>query len=261
MGLEGAVVSGNKDTGGCARAAPHPALPRRPFLHAPPVRTYAVIDFETTGLGPPADRIIEVGAVLVRDGEITGTFSELMDPGFRIPAFITSLTGITNAMVRGRPQPQAVMPRLRAFLGDHVCVAHNAGFDRGFFDAEMALAGEAHERPFLCSMLLSRRLVQDAGSHKLGALVRHLRLPVPPDLQAHRALADALMTVELWKRLQSDLRARLNGREPDASLLAVLSRTPKAAVAKRIAAFAAQPEADFMLAFRDSLPAVSAASA
>ncbi len=225
------------------------------------MRAYVVIDFETTGLGPPADRIIEVGAVLVQDGEITGTFSELMDPGFRIPPFITSLTGITNGMLRGRPRPQAVMPRLRAFLGDHVCVAHNAGFDRGFFDAEMELAGEAHVRPFLCSMLLSRRLVQDAGSHKLGALVRHLRLPVPADLRAHRALADALMTVELWKRLLSDLRVRLNGREPDASLLATLCRTPKAAIAKRIAAFAIQPEADFMLAFRDSLAAVSAASA
>lgn len=225
------------------------------------MHTYAVIDFETTGLGPPADRIIEVGAVLVRDGEIVGTFSELMDPGFRIPPFITSLTGITNAMLRGRPQPQEVMPRLRAFLGDHVCVAHNAGFDRGFFDAEMELAGEAHVRPFLCSVLLSRRLVQDAPSHKLGALVRHLHLPVPADLRAHRALADALMTVELWKHLLSDLRVRLNGREPDASLLAILCRTPKAAIAKRIAAFAVQPEADFMLAFRDSLAAVSAASA
>lgn len=194
------------------------------------MQTYAVIDFETTGLGPPADRIIEVGAVLVRDGEVVDTFSELMDPGFSIPPFITSLTGITNAMLRGRPSPEAVMPRLRAFLGDHVCVAHNAGFDGRFFRAEMETAGEAHERAFLCTMLLSRRLVPDAASHKLGELVRHLRLRTPEGMRAHRALADALMTVELCKHLLSDLHARLNGRAADAELLAAISRKPKAAV-------------------------------
>jgi len=203
------------------------------------VHTYAVIDFETTGLSAGPDRIIEVGAVLVREGEIVGTFSELMDPGFRIPSFITSLTGITNAMVRGRPSPQAMMPRLRAFLGDHVCVAHNASFDQRFFSAEMALAGEAHERPFLCSMLLARRLVQDAGSHKLGALVSHLRLATPAGMQAHRALADALMTVELWKRLMADLRMHLRGREPDLGLLATICRKPKTAVPGYLATISA----------------------
>ena len=65
---------------------------------------------------------------------------------------------ISDAMVQGKPRPEAVMPKLRAFLGDHVCVAHNASFDRRFFTAEMELAGEQHDRHFLCSMLLSRRL-------------------------------------------------------------------------------------------------------
>lgn len=203
------------------------------------MRTYAVIDFETTGLSAGPDRIIEVGAVLVRDGEIAGTFSELMDPGFRIPPFITSLTGITNAMVQGRPRPEELMPRLRAFLGGHACVAHNASFDRRFFDAEMALAGEAHERPFLCSMLLARRLVPQAPSHKLGALMQHLRLEKPAGMQAHRALADALMTVGLWRRLMADLRARVPGRDPDAELVATVCRKPKAAVPAFLAALAA----------------------
>lgn len=202
------------------------------------MQTFAVIDFETTGLRAGADRIIEVGAVLVRAGEVVATFDELMDPGVRIPSFITSLTGISNAMVRGRPRPEAVMPRLRDFLGDHVCIAHNASFDRRFFAAEMELAGQGHQRAFLCSMLLARRLVQDAGCHQLGALVRHLGLAVPAGLQAHRALADALMTVELWRRLMADLRARLPGREPDAGLLTTLSRTPKAAVAAHLSALA-----------------------
>ncbi len=199
------------------------------------VQTYAVIDFETTGLGPPADRIIEVGVVLVRDDEIVGTFSELMDPGFRIPAFITSLTGISNAMLRGRPRPEEMMPRLRAFLGDHVCIAHNAGFDKRFFASEMELADQGHERLFLCSMLLSRRLVPNATSHKLGALVHHLQLPIPPDLRAHRALADALMTVELWKWLMRDLRAKLAGRPAEPSLVARVCRMPKGSVDRYLA--------------------------
>jgi DNA polymerase-3 subunit epsilon len=204
------------------------------------VHTYAVIDFETTGLSAGPDRIIEVGAVLVRDEQIVGTFSELMDPGFRIPSFITALTGISDAMVRGRPRPEVLMPRLRGFLGDHVCIAHNASFDQRFFHAEMALAGEAHERPFLCSMLLSRRLVPDAASHKLGALVRHLRLPTPSGMQAHRALADALMTVELWKRLMADLRMRLAGRQPDSGLIATICKKPKSTIPDYLTAVAAQ---------------------
>ncbi len=207
------------------------------------MHTYAVIDFETTGLSAGPDRIIEVGAVLVRDGQITGTFSELMDPGFRIPSFITSLTGISDAMVRGRPKPEEVMPRLRAFLGDQVCIAHNASFDQRFFSAEMTLAGETHERPFLCSMLLSRRLVPEAASHKLGALVRHFRLPTPVGMQAHRALADALMTVELWKRLMSDLHIRLAGRQPDCGLVTAICKKPKSAIPDYLATIAAQSPA------------------
>ncbi len=124
----------------------------------------AVIDFETTGMYAGSDRIIEVGAAVMRDGEIVATFAELMDPGVYIPSFITSLTGITNAMIRGKPRPEEVMPRLRAFLGDHACVAHNASFDQRFFAAEMEQAGEGHERSFLCSLLLARRLVPQADN-------------------------------------------------------------------------------------------------
>jgi DNA polymerase-3 subunit epsilon len=205
------------------------------------MNTYTVIDFETTGLYAGIDRIIEVAAVRVCDGKIVGTFSELMNPGFQIPSFITSLTGITNAMVRDRPRPEEMMPRLRAFLTDHICIAHNASFDRRFLAAEMGFAGESHERRFLCSMLLSRRLVPEATSHKLGALAQHLRLETPAGMQAHRALADALLTVELWKRLMADLRPHLHGREPDPELVARISTKPKGSVASYLASLSAKP--------------------
>jgi DNA polymerase-3 subunit epsilon len=204
---------------------------RRSRSRSRSVTAIAVIDFETTGMCAGADRIIEVGAAIVQGGEVVGTFAELMDPGRRIPSFITGLTGISDAMVRGKPRPEAVMPRLRAFLGDHVCLAHNAGFDQRFFTAEMDLAGEAHERPFLCSVLLARRLVQNAPSHRLGDLARHLGLRPPAGMRAHRALADVLMTVQLWNHLRETVSERLGRREPDLTLFQTVMRMPKAKVA------------------------------
>jgi DNA polymerase-3 subunit epsilon len=204
------------------------------------MHTYAVIDFETTGLSPSFDRIIEVGIVLVRNHTVIDTFSQLMDPGVRIPAYITELTGITTSMVKGKPTPEKVMPKLRDIVGAYPCIAHNASFDRGFLEAEMARAGISCQPSFLCSMLLARRLVQDSGSHKLGTLVQHLGLATPEGVRAHRALADCLMTVELWKHLIQRINSRMPGYEPDLDFITQLSRTPKANVDTFIARSAAQ---------------------
>jgi len=196
----------------------------------------AVIDFETTGRCAGEDRIIEVAAAIVEDRVVVATFTELMNPGVRIPGFITGLTGISNAMVRQAPPPEAVMPRLRTFLGDRPCLAHNAAFDQRFFAAEMARAQEAHPRPFLCSMLLARRLVPDAPSYRLGTLATHLDLSWPAGMQAHRALADVLVTAALWRHLLSMMSTRLGGRPPDLALLTALVRQPKAKVERFLAA-------------------------
>lgn len=194
------------------------------------MHTYAVIDFETTGLSPQTDRIIEVAVVLVRDHQVADTFSELMDPGFRIPGFITGLTGISTAMVRGKPSPEKLMPKVQQFIGTHPCVAHNASFDSNFFAAEMRRAGVRCQPRFLCSMLLARRLVQDSANHQLGTLVQHLRLSKPAGMRAHRALADSLMTVELWKCLMERIESRVPGYVPDEDFVARLCRAPKAGV-------------------------------
>ncbi|MFA4945304.1 MAG: 3'-5' exonuclease [Lentisphaeria bacterium] len=199
---------------------------------------YAVIDFETTGLSAGWDRTIEVGAAIVRDGEVVATFAQLMHPGFPIPTFITGLTGITNAMVRGQPPPEAVMPELHRFLAGHTCVAHNAAFDARFFAAEMARAGLAHERPFLCTMRLARRLVPEAPNHQLGTLVRHLRLETPAGTRAHRALDDVLMTVALWNHLAALVGERL-GAPPPPEILAALMKKSKAAAAAWLCKLAA----------------------
>ena len=204
-------------------------------------RGIAVIDFETTGLRPGHDRVIEVGAVIVLDGQVTESFVELMHPGRRLPWEITQLTGITDAMLRGKPAPETVMPALRAFLGDRVCVAHNAGFDSRFFAAEMARAGLAHDRPFLCTLLLARRLLSNAPDHKLGTLARHLKLDKPTAARAHRALDDVLITASLWRHLAALIDQRLQGHPADLGVFQTLMKRPKAAAEKYLASLAEKP--------------------
>jgi DNA polymerase-3 subunit epsilon len=193
-------------------------------------KEFAVIDFETTGLGADYCRIIEVAAVIVRDGKVADFFVQLMHPGCHIPFFITAITGITNAMVKGKPSPEAVMPDLMRFLGDRPCIAHKASFDSNFYHAEMNRAGIAHERSFFCTMLLSRRLIQDSPDHQLGTLTEHLKLPKPREGSCHRALYDVLLTVELWKHIAGIVCERIGGKTPDHEIYQTLMRIPKAVV-------------------------------
>jgi DNA polymerase-3 subunit epsilon len=167
----------------------------------------AVIDFETTGLSPQQGaRAIEIAAVLVSEGRVVDRFSSLMNPGVRVPSFITQLTGITDDMVSSAPQAASVMRDVRNFIGDADLVAHNASFDSGFMRSELALAGVAMPLNFACTMLLARRIFPEAPNHKLGTLVQHLKLPNNGNF--HRALADAEVTAELLFRIQSEISAR-----------------------------------------------------
>jgi len=175
------------------------------------METVAVIDFETTGLSPNhGDRATEIAAVIVRDGQVVDRYQSLMNAGVRIPAFITELTGITDAMVRAAPHVSDVMREVSDFVGDCPLVAHNAGFDRKFWDAELERIGRRREQEFACSMLVARRVFPLARSHKLSALVELARLPVTG--RYHRALADAEMAAGLLLHMQDELRRRYNLR-------------------------------------------------
>lgn len=181
----------------------------------------AVIDFETTGISPgQGDRATEVAIVVTEHGRVVDRFQSLMNAGVRIPAFITQLTGITNAMIATAPPPEAVMADAARFVGDLPLVAHNAGFDRRYWQAELARAGLPAPHPFACTVLLSRRLYPDAPSHKLGTLVDRFQLPRTG--RAHRALADAEMAAELLARIQHDLRERHGVARPDHAFLRAL---------------------------------------
>lgn len=197
----------------------------------------AVIDFETTGLSPAmGDRATEVAIVLVENGNVGDRFQSLMNAGVHIPAFITSLTGISNAMVATAPEAAAVMREASRFVGNAPMVAHNASFDRRFWQAELALAGEVAAQPFACTMLVARRLYPQASSHKLGVLVDYHHLPRAG--RAHRALADAEMAASLLGQIQHDLRTRHRVGQPDHALLMNLQRCAKPAVPALMAKYA-----------------------
>ena len=197
----------------------------------------AVIDFETTGLSPAmGDRATEVAIVLVENGCVVDRFQSLMNAGLHIPAFITSLTGISNAMVANAPDAARVMLYASRFVGNAPMVAHNASFDRKFWQAELARAGAAAAQPFACTMLVSRRLYPQASSHKLGVLVDYHRLPRAG--RAHRALADAEMAASLLGQIQHDLRTRHRVDKPDHALLMNLQRCAKPAVPALMAKYA-----------------------
>ena len=194
----------------------------------------AVIDFETTGLSPAmGDRATEVAIVLVEGGQIVDRFQSLMNAGMYIPAFITALTGITNAMVAAAPDSDQVMRDANRFVGNAPMVAHNASFDRRFWQAELTRAGEAAMQSFACTMLVARRMYPQAPSHKLGVLVDYHQLPKAG--RAHRAMADAEMAASLLGQIQHDLRVKHRVARADHGLLMALQRCAKPAVGELIA--------------------------
>ena len=106
----------------------------------------AVIDFETTGSSPgQGARATEIAAVLVEDGRIVGHYQSLMQSGAWVPPFIEQLTGITHAMLADAPPAQQVMREVLRFTAGCPLVAHNAAFDRGFWQAEADLARHLEE--------------------------------------------------------------------------------------------------------------------
>lgn len=201
------------------------------------METLAVIDFETTGLGATkGGRATEIAAVLVQGGEIVGRFQSLINSGAWVPPFITQLTGITNEMLQAAPPARAVMHEVARFTKGCPLVAHNASFDRGFWQAELARAAchpdTAHA--FACTMLLSRRLYPQAENHQLGTLARLHALPSAG--RAHRALADAEVTAHLLIRMQQDVAERfagsLAGGRVTHALLSAMQRTPRHQLAR-----------------------------
>jgi len=205
-------------------------------------QTIAVIDFETTGISPgQGARATEIAAVLVCGGRIVDRYASLMHSGAWVSPFIEQLTGISNAMLLDAPPAAQVMREVRRFTQGLPLVAHNAGFDRGFWQAEArhAWLDEDTQHAFACTVLLSRRLYPHAPNHRLGTLAALHHLPSAGC--AHRALADAELTAHLLLQIQRDVSDRFSEelcqREVDHGFLMALQRSDFRALRRCVARY------------------------
>jgi ATP-dependent DNA helicase DinG len=152
------------------------------------------LDIETTGLDPQKDAIIEIGAVLFNGKRIEDEWSSLINPGRKIPPFITQLTGITDHMVLEAPSIQNIVSDLRQFVGDCSILGHNVGFDLSFLRRQgLFKRNDVRDTYEIASVLLPT-----AGRYGLGALGQALNIPM---IANHRALADARVTSAVYRLL------------------------------------------------------------
>lgn len=159
--------------------------------------TFTVVDLETTGGSASADAITEIGAVKVRAGTVLGEFQTLVNPGTSISAFVSVLTGITDAMVSAAPRIGAALTAFLEFARGSVLVAHNAPFDVGFLRAAcVACDIEWPGFAVVDTAVLARRVLtrDEVPNCKLATLARHFNATAVP---VHRALADARATVDV----------------------------------------------------------------
>jgi DNA polymerase-3 subunit epsilon len=160
---------------------------------------FVVVDVESTG-GSPArgDRVTEVAAVRIRNGELVDCFESLVNPERPIPPSVTALTNITEEMVADAPRFRDLLEPLKQTLRGAVFVAHNVGFDWRFLDSEFRRCGGGRlEGERLCTLRLARRLHPELRRRSLAVLTNHYAIPVESH---HRAGDDARATAELFGR-------------------------------------------------------------
>lgn len=159
------------------------------------------IDLETTGLDPMDAKIIEVGAVRIKDGEIIDEYETMVDPAIQIPQHVTHITGIQQDDVKGAPKIQKVLPEIQAFIGDAPIIAHNATLDMGMLqDKHHIVQGNTR----IDTYELASVLMPNAPRYNLNSLTQEAGIELE---NAHRALDDARATAllywALWARAKT----------------------------------------------------------
>lgn len=157
--------------------------------------TYVVFDIETTGLSAQNNKITEIGAVKIENGQKTATFSQLINPECTIPPNITELTGITNEMVADMPTIAEVLPKFLEFCAGTTVVAHNAAFDCGFIRYNAATLGLDFHNKILDTLRLSRELYPNEAKHSLNVVCQRLGVSLE---NHHRAVDDATATADIF---------------------------------------------------------------
>ena len=185
--------------------------------------TYCIVDIETNGSKPINSQIIEIGAVKIKNGEIVGTFDELVKASF-IPPFIREITGINTAMLKNAKTQKEVLKEFREFIGDAIFVAHDSTFDYSFVSAQMKKSdlGVLRNRE-ICTLSLAHKTIE-AKRYGLKYLVEELNLP---EETLHRALGDAITTSRIFLISLSNLPENIKTTE-DLISLSDLNKKDKA---------------------------------
>ncbi len=165
--------------------------------------TFICFDLETTGLSAKRDKITEIGAVKVVNGEITDTFSTFANPEMPIPKKITELTGITDNMVKDAPSQKDAVSAFLEFAGDNVLVAHNAPFDTSFIRQACENMGVEYNFTSIDTVSIARAILSDIKNVKLDTIAKYLRLG---SFNHHRATDDAEMLANIFINFCNRLR-------------------------------------------------------
>jgi DNA polymerase-3 subunit alpha (Gram-positive type) len=159
--------------------------------------TFVVLDFETTGLDPQVDEIIEIGAVKIQGGQIVDEYHTLIKPSREISRKSSEITGITQEMLENKRSIEEVLPEFLGFLEDSIIVAHNANFDYRFLRLWIKkVMGLDWERPYIDTLALAKSLLK-LRSYSLDSVVEKLGLG---PFRHHRALDDARVTAQVFLR-------------------------------------------------------------
>ncbi len=183
--------------------------------------TFVVFDIETTGFSPVTNRIIEIGAVKVKAGEIVERFSTFVNPEVPIPFEIEKLTGINDSMVMEAQTIETVLAEFLAFVGDAVLVAHNAGFDVGFIQENAKRQGIATDFTYVDTVGAARTLLTGQAKYTLDAVAKTLGISLE---NHHRAVDDAECTAQIFVKFIAMLK------KDDVETLAALNELGKTSV-------------------------------
>ena len=166
---------------------------------------FVVFDIETTGFSPVNNKIIEIGAVKIRQGEITDRFSVFVNPGVPIPFEIEKLTSINDSMVMDAPPIEVILPQFLNFCQDAVLVAHNANFDMSFIMENAKRQGLSRKFTFVDTLGIARVLLTHQAKHTLDAVAKTLSISLE---NHHRAVDDAECTAHIFLKFSAMLRER-----------------------------------------------------
>jgi len=172
--------------------------------NSPRYRTarYVVVDIETSGLFPQRGaRIIEIGAVAIKQGKFVEELTSLVNCGVKVPKHIQKIHGITDTMIQGQPSSEEIFPEFLRFMAAGTLVAHNLKFERRFLRHELGRLGISFTNNGVCTLKMGKKLFPHLRNYRLETVARHLLGELPEGLRLHRALNDAKVTAMLWMEM------------------------------------------------------------